>query len=261
MVKFSFNMAENICNRFLTRRDFMRYLVVGAVRTGIAEVVNSAAFSIQHSKVRDNREKQERESRKALEEGNGLKVKYFTKEILNAGFRITSSADYADNRIAIITGWYTGDAIGGYLLRNKTNFINGMVGGTSFASGKLIDIISTMIALDQMADPRFKEYGFDTYASEQNPFLSPNPSKRDLLILSAISIPLAFFGGTTLHFFGRGYLGASPFIAKNNMKIAHIVNTSMRLGDRVKFHIESGKSEEVIRNFLSKVDGVDNVNV
>lgn len=199
-------MVERIFEQQQSRREFLKYLGVGVVRTTAVVALNAAAFGIQTLRTNGDKSKQEQESELALEEGNDLEVKYFAKEILNASKR-TSSNTQIDDMIAIIAGWYVGDALGGYLLRNKSKILNRMVGAIGFAGGKVIDIISTVIAVDQMNDPRFEKYGLGVYLGEKNPLLHHNPTRREVMLFGAIQTPFVLLGGFALPFLGRGCRG------------------------------------------------------
>ena len=71
-----------------------------------------------------------------------------------------------------------------------------------------------------------------------------------------MQIPQGLLGGLVLPFLGRGYAGASPLIARNNIEVAHVIRTSIKLGDEVKGHIANGKDKKFIRTFLSEAGSV-----
>ncbi|OGD98063.1 hypothetical protein A2W45_01585 [Candidatus Curtissbacteria bacterium RIFCSPHIGHO2_12_41_11] len=238
-----------------TRREFLRFLSIGAIRTGAVVAINAGGFGVQILRTRGNKKDQEQEFAKSLEEAKDLRVKYFAKEVLDAGKRISSYTN-VDDMVAVIAGWYAGDALGGYLLRNRSDIVERLVGVAGFAGGKAIDIISTIIAADQMSDTRFKEYGLGVYIGEKNPLLPHNPTRREIIGFGLIQTPFVLMGGLALPFIGRGYAGASPFIARNNIEVAHIINTSMKLGDETKVHIENGRDETFIRNFLATTESL-----
>ena len=245
-------MVERTTRHLESRREFLNLLGKGILRTSLVAGLNATAFVMQDRRVTKSREQHDQETAGQFEEDNSLKVKYFAQEIIDAGSRISSQTELADV-VAILTGWLAGDVLGSYLLKNKSDLANRVVGSVGMTGGKVLDLISTYIAVKQTSDPRFTEYGLNHHLYEGNPFLPPNPSRRDLLLFASWQTPVSSLAGFATPFLGRGYLGASPFIASHNIKIAHLVITSMNLGDEVKAFIERGEDEGLIREFLGKI--------
>src|SRR3989338_1635598 len=164
-------MSERMFEQPKTRREFLRFLSIGAIRTGAVVAINAGGFGVQILRTRGNKKDKEQEFAKSLEEAKDLRVKYFAKEVLDAGKRISSYTN-VDDMVAVIAGWYAG--------------------------GKAIDIISTIIAADQMSDTRFKEYGLGVYIGEKNPLLPHNPTRREIIGFGLIQTPFVLMGGLAL---------------------------------------------------------------
>src|SRR3990167_8175697 len=98
-------MSERMFEQAKTRREFLRFPGIGAIRTGAVVAINAGGFGVQILRTRGNKKDQEQESVKALEEGRDLEVRHFAKEVLDAGKRITSYTN-VDDMIAIVAGWY-----------------------------------------------------------------------------------------------------------------------------------------------------------
>lgn len=243
---------EILSDQHVPRRDFFRYLGMGALRTSGVVALNTVAFGIQELKARADWRKYEEEKLEYTENGQDLKVKHFAEEIVGASKRITSYKGEDELKKAVF-GWFVGDSIGGYSLRNKPDLLKKGMGVLSLVAGKAIDVVSTLVAVRNMEDPRFEEYGLNLYIGEQNPLFSVHPSRRELVVKSALLAIPGVFAGWRFPSFGRGYAVASPFIAETNYKYAHIILTSLKIGDGIKSLIEEGRDKDYIQNFLQEL--------
>lgn len=126
-------------------------------------------------------------------------------------------------------------------------------GAGAALAGKGFDLSSTADAASVMADPRFREYGFDRYVSENSVLSSRTPTSRDIALQGSLSTAFLAFGGTILPVFGSGYLFASEAIARHNEQVAAYVTTAMDLGDRVAGYLRMGLDDHEIRAMIPKL--------
>lgn len=242
----------------ISRREVLQLLGKRALETAAVVALNATAFTLTDFLTKDDKEEQEKETARALETDQDLEVKFFAKEILFAGKEITSYSS-EENLIEIVAGFFAGNTIGAYLLKNHSRLLNKKAGAMGAISGSTVDIISTIVAAQKMSDPRFEEYGFGVYFGEKNPIFSHNPSPEEIVTKSLAIIPASSFVGWTAPAIGRGYLGSSPFIASNNYEAAHVISTSLDLGDQVKVMIAKGAKQTEINGFLIKAAAVQKV--
>ncbi len=237
----------------ITRRQFLRHIGFGALRTGGIVAINVVSGISQNlvSGLPENGKNARKEARENLQKGN-LKVKYFAEEIVEAANRVT-----AINSSAVISGliggYFFGDALGGFILHNYSDLANRKIGAGTGVSGKIIDYLSTHIAVKQTEEPRFKEYGLDTYFYEMNFLHSPHPSTKELITRGTVITALMAYVSWVFPFIGRGYLGMTPAIAVNNVNIGKQILSSLELGDKVKAMISQGKDEQDITFYLKTV--------
>ncbi len=230
-------------------KDAFKWAGIGAGWTGLFTAINVAGAAIQEPKVISKATEQEQEATKAIESGEKLQTKFFARDIVEASSRITSDTT-VENLSLIISGWFAGTAVGGFLLRNHSKLFNSIVGSTTAVGGKTVDVASTLVFATKMNDPRFKEYNVGLYFNEVNPLFSPNPSPEEVITKSLFLIALIGLSSFRFPAFGRGYLGASPAILKNNLEVAHTIGTALELGDQVKSLIEQGRDANYIKNYL-----------
>lgn len=242
---------ENLEN--ITRRQFLRHVGFGALRTGGVVAINIVSGVSQNfiSGLPEKQKNSKLEAKENLAKGN-LKVKYFAGEVVEAAHRVT-----AINRSAVISGliggYFVGDGLGSFILRNYSDNINRKIGAGSGVAGKIIDYISTYIAAKHIEDSRFKEYGLDTYFYEQNFLHSPHPSAKELLTRGTLFAALMAYASWNFPFIGRGYLGMTPAIALNNGNIAQKIVYSFEFGNQVEALISRGKNEQQIRSYLKGI--------
>lgn len=234
----------------ITRRQFLRHAGFGALRTGGVVAINVVSGVSQRliSGLPEKHINAVKEAEENLAKGR-LKVKYFAEDIVKAANMVT-----AINNNALISGliggYFLGDGIGSFMLRNYSKNSNRKIGAASGVAGKIIDYISTYIAVKQVEDPRFKEYGLDTYFYEQNFFHSPHPSAKELVTRGTLFAALMAYVSWNFPFIGRGYLGMTPAIALNNGNVAKKIFYSFEFGNRVEAMISQGKNEQQIKSYL-----------
>ncbi len=239
----------------MSRREFLLHARNAAITTAGVVAINAIAFKFRGDSTEEEREKRKLEAEYALENGLNLEVKYFAEPIVHASDRIAPTRN-VENLLGTIAGWYAGDALGSYILRKYPRKTDGVVGTVGIMTGKAVDFISTYVAAKTLDDPRFKEYGLDVFYAEQNPFFSSNPSQKEVIVKSSVLYMLSAFAGYHQPWIGRGYVGASPFIARNNLAVAQQITTNLELGDGVKNIILNGGNRETIENFLHYTDSL-----
>lgn len=250
--------GEDIGN--ITRREFLKRLRDSTIRTCFAASLSTAAILFATAKKLPEIETKKKESVEVLDsvykeitKYDELKVAHFAPMIVSASKQIKKSS-FEKNCIYVLCGWYLGDFLGGLTFRKFSKNINSLGGGGSFLIGRGLDVLSTYSLMKAVHGPKFYEYGLDTYFFETNPFLGTTPSPRKVVLNSLIITLLPLYGVSyLLPGFGRGYLGASPFIASNNLQVKTQALYYLKLGDKVDEMIKQRKSVKEIEYFLENV--------
>ncbi len=238
----------------VTRRNFLKFFGFAALRTAGIVGVNAGGAAIQHYRRGFDRryEEVQKETRKKLQE-NILEVKCFAGDLVNAAIRATAT----DEKVlfgGMIGGWFLGDGVGGYILRNYSESTNKKAGLSGMVVGRIIDFMSTYVGGKSEYDPRFKEYGLDLYFTEINPWFSEHPTAKELAVKGTALTLVCSYGAWVFPSIGRGYLGASPLIAVNNTNTGKVILSSLRLGDEVKSMIGQGRTKQEIISYLRKIN-------
>ncbi len=239
----------------INRREFLKYTKGAALRTGAISGMNvvSLAVSLGKSAI-FNMNRPEGISNQGQERQN-IDVATFANDIAEASSRLHDDTDQTTlaNIGMAIGAWFSGDAMGGYLLRNASARTNRLLGAEGLIWGKLIDLYSTYVFAIHMEDPRFKEYGLDYCYKEANFIMPQNPTRADVIKYGIGFVAASAISGWAIPSIGRGYVTASPFIAKNNFLIAAEIKTSMDIGDQIKKGLESGLSADDINKYLNQL--------
>jgi len=243
-------IQERQPDRF-NRREMLKWLGGRGIETGAFFVGINIASAIKDNSRNPQLKAAQDQANQAIESGQGLQVKDFAGEIIATSGAIV---DYSggQNVAELLVGFFGGNTLIAYILKNQSTLINRVVSSVSVVPARLIDSLSTIAAAKYIQDPRFQEYGFGDYISDQNPLTPNNISFEDILKLNVISDPLLSAVSWIAIPFGRGYLGASPLLAKNNFQIASLVGKSLDLGDRIKTLIRDGKTSQDVNSFLQQ---------
>jgi len=235
----------------LNRREMLKWLGRRGIETGAFFVGINIASAIKDNLRNPQVKVAHDQTNQAIESEQGLRVKSFAEEIIATGGAIV---DYngAQNVAELLVGFFGGNTIIAYMLKNQSSFINRAAGSISVIPARLIDSLSTIAATKYIQDPRFQEYGFGDYLGEQNSLAPNNISSEDVFNLNVITNPLLLAVGWIAPPLGRGYLGASPLVAKNNFQFASLVEKSLELGDGVKTLLEDGKTSQDVSVFLQQ---------
>jgi hypothetical protein len=186
------------------------------------------------------------------EYGDKLQVTNFAPDIINTCNRLTGNPR-VENVSGMITGSFLTTAVGEYLLRNYPSKTKRIIGGASGATGKTIDLISTLMCVHYVNDPKLKEYGLDEYFVETSPLSSKHPSSEKATLWGLAEAALIGSYGVMIPALGEATLGEEPFLAKSNYGFANQMQVSIKLGDAVKSLIEAGSSPQYITDFLQRV--------
>lgn len=266
-------MGGNIeLDQKVSRREVLNWMGKRAGETAFLVGINTVAFGItgylygktqkiadEEAKVSlDKSEISQREGEVNLEGNPTLQTKFFARDIIHTSTVLT---DYAGNNdlVLAITGALAGNVVISHLLKNHSDRIDKSVGSLSAFSARTVDIVSTLAFAKYFSDPRFQEYGLDTYFGEGNPMLGKHPSERKVALIGAITAVLIGFAGWKHPSFGRNYIGAVPFISNYNYRGAHVIKSSLEIGDQVKELIRIGKDKDYIINFLQSIHSVNDI--
>ena len=174
LILISSYMSEEESLENSTRREFLRYIFRGGIRTlGIISIVGSLYYfhyRKSQKKISEDTEIFDKEP----EQGN-LRVKHFARDIYDAAIN-ASPPDLRSIALLGAGGWFTSDSIAGYLLRNYPILTNRKIGVISSLVGRTLDLGSTLECIQYMQDSRFYEYGLDSYFMESNLIISRHPS-------------------------------------------------------------------------------------
>jgi hypothetical protein len=236
-------------DKVLTRREMLGWLGKRTLETALFVGSVNVVGLIAGDALSQKRDQAQAQSEKAIEAGNSLQVKYFAGEIYSSSKEITGSLPQPFI-LEEMTGAFLGNAVISYLFKGRSETFNKYVGMFCANGGRLVDIVSTEMFAKYMADPRFKEYGLDAYSAEQSPVLPNNPTPDDVERVNFIIQPIISIIGYVSPYVGRIYLGMSPVIAHNNIYGAHVIKTSLDLGDKVKGLISKGIGADGINEFL-----------
>jgi len=243
-------MREGIKFSQMNRREFGEWIGKRSLETSLVVLANVAMLKGQGMlKADSSGQYQGNEVLVTTETDNTLAVSDFAQEILIVGDQLVSHRG-KENAVLSSVGFFAGNSIGDALSLDKPKSIKSKVGVSGLMSGKVIDLASTYYLAKQLNDPRNEEYGFSSYVGEANPLFSRNPSHTDIFIKGPILTLIGTFSAWRYPFIGRGYAGASPFIAKNNLELAQVLNTSFDIGDEIKKYIKEGQDSEFIYNYL-----------
>ncbi len=179
-----------------------------------------------------------------------LEVRYFAGEIAYTAFEITDAESEASLIKNMAVGALANNVGIAYLLKNSSYLLNMGAGAVTAATARTVDIISTAVYAKHTSDTRFTEYGINNYTFETSEQLSVHPSSNEVLSKGLRGLPVVGLIGFFVPFVGRGYAGASPFIAMHNLRAAHAIGKSFEIGDKVKSLISEGKDQNYIRDFL-----------
>ncbi len=236
----------------LNRREFLRYAATGAMDTALITIGVTLAGKIQGLKTQTTDQEYLTQIRS---HDQALEVKHFARDIL-----ITVSKTDDPNPITTLggalAGFWAGDAIGGYLLRNSTDLIKRRAILGSLTVARVLDVTSTCIGVSKTDDPRFTEYGFNHYFRENTPLRSPNPSVGEVASIGLVETLALLLATYKFRFFDhnwRGYAGASPFIAANNTTTNLLIPKCLDLGDQIKILLNNGAGKEEVYDYLSNI--------
>lgn len=180
-----------------------------------------------------------------------LKVKDFSEEIIYVSKQVVEY-DPDDAIGELLGGFIAGNVlIGSMSIADRV--LDKKIASVSSIPARMIDSLSTMVFATQMQDPRFKEYGFESYLAENNIIIPPNPTIDDVIKANLLTMPLLVAASWAAPAIGRGYLGMSPFVAKNNLAFASLIGKSLSLGGEVKNVINHGGGPEVVAQFLGDI--------
>lgn len=243
-----------------TRRAIVTYGVRGLVAFLGLEALTSIPGLTNVAGVNEKRAKQEKQSVAAIEAHDALQTKYFAEDIVNTAVR-TAEVDETEDHFKVLLGFFTGTAVGGYILDQYPAKIKKLIGLASAGGARFIDELSTLVASVQLADPRVKEYGLDVYFFEESPLSPPTLTPGEALKESIIAFPLITAGGAILPQFGTGYAGMAPFIGKSNLEVASLIGQSLKLGDTIKEMIAEGKNADDVKAYLASLQPPQKVHI
>lgn len=248
----NFSFAEELpaWNPRMNRKDLLKAGAAGAlIAAGLGIALNNSPRNEQ--KMKQAKELQQ-EGERAIEANDSLQTKYFAGQILAAGARMVPLGPQFDN-YELLVGAFVGTTLGESLFHFNPPLFNRLVGvGTGFTA-RVLDEISTFIAASALSDPRTKEYGLDAYIYEDNTQLPADLTPQALLESELPST--AELAGICFLFplVGKMYLGAVPFVFKNNIDAALLIVNFLNLGDKVKAMIKEGKKGDEILAYLNGV--------
>jgi len=197
----------------LNRREMLKWLGKRGLETGAFFAGINIAFAIRDISQNPKTEKTYAQDTQAVESGHATQVKYFAGDILNTSQEIIGYQP-DQNVIESLIGFFGGNTLIGYILKNQSSLINRAVGSISVVPARLLDSLSTIAATRYIQDPRFQEYGFGDYIGERNGVFPDAISSADVFNLNLITNPILLAGGWIAPPLGRGYLGASTLVAK-----------------------------------------------
>lgn len=187
---------------------------------------------------------------RTIESQKSLEVRYFAREILDAGREIVGSLPHTTFLAKSTIGCFFGNVGIGLISLGQKELFSKKVGILTVNGARVVDVLSTFAFTQYMADPRFKEYGFDNFMKEQSPIMSETPTP-DEIFWKNIPMQLLITGLSGFRpLLGRLYLGFVPAISENNTLGANTIKKCLDLGDDVKKLIASGVSPDKIRFFL-----------
>ena len=231
---------ENKTLEKISRREFIRRSVFGGLRTAGFVLVQYGGLKLGLARCFQEEPTKEKDS---------LEVRYFAHDIylkVSNEYLIPKKANFP----LIVVGYFLGDAVGGYAVKNYSQIQRRFIALTGGTIGSLVDAESTYLFAKHMDDKRFFEYGFDNYFCEGNPGLPQHPSPSELYYPMSVRTTIWAAISFTFPFLGRGYFGMSPFIVANNAKAAWTIKKCLEIGDNVKSMIEKGNQRQEIKQYI-----------
>lgn len=260
MAKVKADHKDNLRN--LSRREFFKRAGISVGTLGSVVGINYLASLYTGSSMEEKQIARVKESRRVTEssrnDGSGydqLKVRHFAEQICYVSSQMHKDCDLGNPATFgyLILGYLAGDFLGGLALRKLSKKANSWIGSGSYLAGRVVDLLSTYAFAKVMHDPRFTEYGLDAYFAEVNPLVSGIPTTEELAVVGTAT---SLLGGLACYFLpniGRGYLGASPFIASHNLDGRIQLISTIKIGDKVDEMIKQKKPVDEIKMFLSTV--------
>lgn len=234
------------------RRGFFKFTGLRVAETGFLLGVNVKAFIDLREKMTQRQENLADQVASDNEQGLSLQTHHFAEKIMYIANQDTTGKD-ENVLLGAIAGGFLGNFGMGWMTKERSERVRRGVGLASGVGANVADSLSTIAFAKYMEDPRFFEYGFSNFVGEINSELTEHPTRERVVDFSVKSFPVRALLYAIIPGFGRTYIGAVPFIVRNNTEAAHMLKRSFELGDIVQRHIDEGRSQEDIEEYLNSL--------
>ena len=114
-------------------------------------------------------------------------------------------------------------------------------GAMGAAIGSALDVGATLIAIKEMWDPRFFEYGLDEHFGERNPLIGTRTPSAARFLTTALPLSLLIVAvGYQLPSVGHGYGLAGFQTAAHNLRVVKRMKVAKNIGDELKAMAQNG---------------------
>lgn len=247
----------------VTKRTFMQ-LSLGLGANIFAVGMKLEQFEERAKKQSEIIKERQRQYAQEMAAGNPLKVKYFVNDIIATAHELSGISErkiviaslatfYGGFCAQRIYSQFTNGKAGSWGMEGNHTINNRKVAAATTVSASLWDSYTTVQFARVFGNPKFREYGLDSYYFEANDSLSEHPHPIEVIVSAVPYVLVAGALGFGLPAAGMGTTAALGYVGYNNLRGKETMLLAFSLGDQVEKRIAEGKTSGQIKEYLKGI--------